>query len=343
MPFSHRLKWHEGISSTADEMTGVSLFSKIAILGLGRMAKGLAIDLGLQGIQVYMIDLKPRREKERRQREKDLKEECESVVGLLGRESCSYPFPIYLDTLSGEAYDLVFEGLPEEIQTKRIAFSQLAKETLICSMTSTFTVGELASGIDPSLSVCVTHFMNPPYLIPFLEVVPHPKMAPLRERQLFKFLRQVGHMPIRCKSSPGFVISRLQLCLMNEAVRLMQEGVASPEDIDKAIKYGWGYRFPVMGVLEFIDVGGLEILFHAGRSVSDELNRPDLRCPDLIQTKFREGAIGTKALRGIFEYKNHEEVRRADINRLKKQVRLKNLLDSIHEEEGEWEKEEEQS
>jgi 3-hydroxybutyryl-CoA dehydrogenase len=123
---------------------------------------------------------------------------------------------------------------------------------------------------------------------------------------------------------------------MNEAVRLVEEGVALPEDIDKAIKYGWGYRFPVMGILEFIDVGGLEILYHASRSVSQELNRPDLESPKLIEDRFNEGSIGTKTLKGIFNYESHEQVAQDDRARLKKQIRLKTLLDEIHREDGDW-------
>ena len=123
---------------------------------------------------------------------------------------------------------------------------------------------------------------------------------------------------------------------MNEAVRLIEEGVAAPEDIDNAIKYGWGYRFPVMGILEFIDVGGLEILYHAGQSVSRELDRPDLKCPSLIEERFNKGSIGTKTLKGIFTYENHEQVAEDDRARLKKQIRLKALLDEIHNEDGAW-------
>jgi 3-hydroxybutyryl-CoA dehydrogenase len=315
-------------------------FERIGILGMGRMAMGLAIDLALQGIHIDMIDLKPRSDGQRRQYEKTLKDECKAVAGRLDRSMGSFPLPIYMDRARDDIYDLIFEGLPEEIPIKQQAFSRLkgviGPETLIGSMTSTFTVEEMTKGLDPPLNILVTHFMNPPYLIPFLEVVPHPTMSQDWVDRLFAFLRSAGHMPILCKSSPGFVISRLQLCLMNEAVRIMAEGVASPEDIDKAITYGWGYRFPVMGILKFIDVGGLEILYHAGRSVSQELGRPDLACPPWIEDRFREGAIGTKALKGIFAYESHEAVREEDLDRLQKQIRLKRLLDSIHEKEGAW-------
>jgi len=321
-------------------MTPRSLFSKVGILGMGRMAIGLAIDLALKGIRVDMIDLKERSLDERSLYKRNLEKECKAVIRLFGKVNKPFPFPAYLDGPSGNRYDLIFEGLPEDIQVKQVAFSALketiGKETLVCSMTSTFTVEELAKEIHPPLNILVTHFMNPPYLIPFLEVVPFPQMDPVKLDQLFTFLRTVGHMPIRCKSSPGFVISRLQLCLMNEAVRIMEEGVASPEDIDRAIQYGWGYRFPVMGILEFIDVGGLEILYHASRSVSEGLNRPDLVCPKLIEDRFRQGAIGTKALRGIFQYESNEQSKKTDLRRLEKQVKVKTLLDVIHHKEGAW-------
>jgi 3-hydroxybutyryl-CoA dehydrogenase len=321
-------------------MASTILFKKIGILGMGRMSMGLAIDLALKGREIDMIDLKARPAHQRRQYEIGLREECEKVLKLLNRDIESFQFPAYLTEPPAGIYDLIFEGLPEEIPLKHAAFAKLgesvANETLICSMTSTFTVEELSRDIDPPLNLIVTHFMNPPYLLPFLEVVTHPAVRQGQVAKLFTFLRSVGHMPIICKSSPGFVISRLQLGVMNEAVRLMEEGVASPKDIDKAIKFGWGYRFPVMGILEFIDVGGLEILYHAGRSVSKALNRPDLACPKLIEERFNEGAVGTKTLQGIFNYQSHEQVAEEDRARLEKQIRLKTLLDEIHREDGAW-------
>ena len=321
-------------------MASKIVFKKIGILGMGRMSIGLAIDLALKGLKIDMIDLKARPADLRKQYEIGLRQECEKVVRLLNREIESFQFPAYLDKPAAGVYDLIFEGLPEKIPLKHDAFAKMSEsigqETLTCSMTSTFTVEELSENIDPPLSIIVTHFMNPPYLLPFLEVVPHPRVKQGGVDKLLTFFKSVGHMPIICKSSPGFVISRLQLCVMNEAVRLMEEGVASPEDIDKAIKYGWGYRFPVMGILEFIDVGGLEILYHASRSVSKELNRPDLECPKLIADKFNEGSIGTKTLKGIFNYESQEQVAEDDRARLKKQIRVKALLDGIHREDDAW-------
>ena len=321
-------------------MAAEILFKRIGILGMGRMSLGLAIDLALQGREIDMIDLKARPAAQRDLYRIRLREECDKVIKLFGSDAEAFQFPAYLAEPSTGIYDLIFEGLPEEIPLKHAAFAKLGEsvgpETLICSMTSTFTIEDLSKGLDPPLNILVTHFMNPPYLLPFLEVVTHPAVHQEMVAKLFSFLRSAGHMPIACKSSPGFVISRLQLGVMNEAVRLLEEGVASADDIDKAIKFGWGYRFPVMGILEFIDVGGLEILYHAGRSVSGELNRPDLACPNLIEERFNEGSFGTKTLRGIFNYESHDQVAKDDRARIRKQIRLKTLLDEINREDGAW-------
>lgn len=310
------------------------LFQRIGILGIGRMSVGLAIDLGLKGLKVDMIDLKNRTASEKSDNEKGLNNECEAVARLFGRDWDPSYYPAYITTPPRTPYELIFEGLPEEMPIKQQAFMQMRDatdpETLICSMTSTFTVEELAEGMGVPTNIMVTHFMNPPYLIPFLEVVPHPMSSTESVEKLQAFLRIIGHMPSICQSSPGFIISRLQIALMNEAVRIMQEGVASPTDIDNAVKFGWGYRFPLMGILEFIDVGGLEILYHASHFVSKKLNRPDLVCPSFIEERYRDGAVGIKALKGIFEYKNDNQVKKNDQERLKKQVRLKAFLDQIH-------------
>jgi 3-hydroxybutyryl-CoA dehydrogenase len=309
-------------------------FDPVAILGIGRMAVGLAIDLALNGCPVDIIDIKPRSSTERHQKTENLQSEFTTAVRLLGRNIEELPVPHYCgDDVPDKKYHYVFEALPEEIPIKQSAYqsmgSTIVNATALCSMTSALTVSELTDGIEVAADLVVTHFMNPPWLIPFLEVVTPPLMPADNVDRLFTFLKRIGHMPIRCKSSPGFVISRLQLGLMNEAVKLMEEGIASPQDIDKAITHGWGYRFPVIGILEFIDVGGLDILYHASQSVARELGRPDLTPPDLVKTRYDQGAYGTKTLRGLFDYGDGADLPQKDAKRLRRQVRLKSLLDSF--------------
>lgn len=310
----------------------------VAILGIGRMATGLAVDMALNGCPADVIDIKPRSAADRQARAAALQDEFLSAVKILGRDPVGAPAPVYCgDQIPDKNYLYVFEALPEEIPIKQAAYAAMgdtiADATALCSLTSTFTAEDLSRGMAVSTPVVVTHFMNPPWLIPFLEVVTPDTMTESNVDALFDFLRHTGHVPIRCKSSPGFVISRLQVALMNEAVRIMEEGVASPKDIDKAITHGWGYRFPVMGILEFIDVGGLDILHHGGRSVAAALNRPDLNSPALVAEKYAQGAFGTKTLRGLFDYGDGVALAQREATRLDRQVRLKALLDQFQAEE----------
>jgi len=310
----------------------------VAILGIGRMATGLAVDLALNGCSVDVIDIKSRSETEQRDKAVGLLDELTRAAQQLGRDLTDLPPPVYCTAaVPGKNYAYLFEALPEEIAVKQAAYAAMGKTiagaTALCSMTSTFTVEELTAGIELPADMVVTHFMNPPWLVPFLEVVTPDEMNDNNVDALFGFLRDTGHAPIRCKSSPGFVISRLQVALMNEAVRIMEEGVASPEDIDKAITHGWGYRFPIMGILEFIDAGGLDILHHAGHSVAEALNRPDLKSPALVGQKYAEGAYGTKTLKGLFDYGDGSQLAAREATRLDRQVRLKALLDQFQAEE----------
>lgn len=310
----------------------------VAVLGIGRMATGLAVDMALNGCPVDVIDIKPRSAAERHTKAAALHDEFLSAARILRRDPAGVPAPVYCGgQIPDKCYLYVFEALPEEISIKQAAYAAMgdtiAGATALCSLTSTFTAEELSRGMAVSTPMVVTHFMNPPWLIPFLEVVVPDTMAESNVAALFGFLRDTGHTPIRCKSSPGFVISRLQVALMNEAVRIMEEGVAAPGDIDKAITHGWGYRFPVMGILEFIDVGGLDILHHGGRSVATALNRPDLNSPALVAEKYAQGAFGTKTLRGLFDYGDGVELAQREAVRLDRQVRLKALLDQFQAEE----------
>src|SRR5690606_16660819 len=101
-----------------------------------------------------------------------------------------------------------------------------------------------------------------------------------------------GKIPIVCKASPGYIVPRIQALAMNEAARLVEEGVASPEDIDKAVKYGFGLRFGVLGLLEFIDWGGGDILFYASNYLAGAFNDKRFAPPAVISDNMREDRIG---------------------------------------------------
>jgi 3-hydroxybutyryl-CoA dehydrogenase len=109
-------------------------------------------------------------------------------------------------------------------------------------------------------------------------------------------------MPVVCAATPGFIVPRIQALAMNEAARMVEEGVASAEDIDKAIRYGFGFRYAVMGLLEFIDWGGGDILYYASRYLEGALGSDRYRAPDVIEHNMRDGRIGLRTGAGFLDY-----------------------------------------
>ena len=109
-------------------------------------------------------------------------------------------------------------------------------------------------------------------------------------------------MPVVCAARPGYIVPRIQALAMNEAARMVEEGVASADDIDKAIKYGFGVRFATLGMLEFIDYGGGDILYYASRYLSRRWQASATRRPRSWSATWREGRIGLKTGQGFLDY-----------------------------------------
>ena len=129
-------------------------------------------------------------------------------------------------------------------------------------------------------------------------------------------------MPVVCAARPGYIVPRIQALAMNEAARMVEEGVASAEDIDKAIKYGFGVRFATLGMLEFIDYGGGDILYYASRYLTQALGDERYAAPDIVERNMREGNIGLKTGKGFLDFSNRDvELYRAG--------RLKALVDML--------------
>ena len=105
-----------------------------------------------------------------------------------------------------------------------------------------------------------------------------------------------------CTATPGFIVPRIQALAMNEAARMVEDGVASAEDIDKAIRYGFGFRFAVLGLLEFIDWGGGDILYYASRYLEGALGSERYRAPEVISRNMRDGRIGLRTGAGFRDY-----------------------------------------
>jgi 3-hydroxybutyryl-CoA dehydrogenase len=117
-------------------------------------------------------------------------------------------------------------------------------------------------------------------------------------------LEGIGKVPVVCAPRPGYIVPRIQALAMNEAARMVEEGVATAEEVDKAIRYGFGFRFAVLGMLEFIDWGGGDILYYASRYLTAALGSDRYAAPAIVERNMKEGRIGLGTRQGFLDYTN---------------------------------------
>ena len=148
------------------------------------------------------------------------------------------------------------------------------------------------------------HWLNPAYVIPLVELSVHAGTSSTVRQRLSALLKGIGKVTVECGPAPGYIVPRLQALIMNEAARMIEEGVATAEDIDRATRYGLGLRFAAMGVVEFIDFGGNDILYHASRYLSRTLDAGRYTAPAIVDTMMAEGRNGLKSGQGFYNYRD---------------------------------------
>jgi 3-hydroxybutyryl-CoA dehydrogenase len=207
-------------------------------------------------------------------------------------------------TLSG--CELVFEAVPETLAAKRDAFEWIsahaAPTAIVASTTSTLNVDELAGLVTRPERFLNAHWLNPAHLMPLVEIAVGRATAPETTQRMRAALTAMGKVPVVCSASPGYIVPRIQALAMNEAARLVEEGVASAEDVDTAVRTGFGLRYAVLGLLEFIDWGGNDILYYASGHLSRTVDAERYRVPAIVEQNMREGRNGVREGSGFYQY-----------------------------------------
>src|SRR5450755_4685937 len=158
------------------------------------------------------------------------------------------------------------------------------------------------------------HWLNPAYLIPVVELSWHSGTSPAVLERAKALMEAIGKVPVVCGPTSGYIVPRLQALVMNEAARMVEEGAASAEEIDKATRYGLGLRFAALGVVEFIDFGGADILHHASREMAASIDANRYRVPAIVERMVAEGKLGLKTGSGFYDYAGRDlEAYRADV------------------------------
>jgi 3-hydroxybutyryl-CoA dehydrogenase len=290
----------------------------IACLGAGRMGRGIAVAFAYAGHKVTMIDVKTRSAEQFAKLEADALDEVRRTLASLARFGLMKDWEAdalmaRVNVVSAERStaalaeaDLVFEGVPEVVALKREVLAKASKsvapDIIIASTTSTILVDDLSDAVERPERFLNVHWLNPAYLIPLVEISPGKATDPAAIAQIKELLEGIGKVPVVCAATPGFIVPRIQALAMNEAARMVGEGVASAEEIDKAIRYGFGFRYAVLGLLEFIDWGGGDILYYASRYLEGALGSERYRAPEVISRNMEEGRIGLRTGAGFLDY-----------------------------------------
>jgi 3-hydroxybutyryl-CoA dehydrogenase len=290
----------------------------VACLGAGRMGRGIAVAFAYAGHAVTMIDVKARSADQFVTLEAEALGEVRKTLASLARFGLLsdgdadavialvsvVPAQNMAASLTGAG--IVFEGVPELVDLKREVLAAASKcvgpEVIIASTTSTILVDDISGSVERPQRFLNVHWLNPAYLIPLVEISPGAATDPAVIAKVKTLLEGIGKVPVVCAATPGFIVPRIQALAMNEAARMVEEGVASAEDIDKAIRYGFGFRYAVLGLLEFIDWGGGDILYYASRYLEGALGSDRYRAPEVISRNMRDGRIGMRTGAGFLDY-----------------------------------------
>ncbi|MEJ2482755.1 MAG: 3-hydroxyacyl-CoA dehydrogenase family protein [Gemmatimonadota bacterium] len=278
----------------------------VAVLGAGTMGHGIAQVCAAAGHETRLFDIEPEalaraigRISANLERGVELgKVEADEKRAALSRLRGSSDFD---DAVSG--VDLVIEAAPERLELKQTiltrASEKIAPDALLASNTSSLSITALAGPLSGPERVVGLHFFNPVHIMSLVEIVRGDRTSERVVERARSFVHDLGKQPIVVRDSPGFASSRLGVALGLEAIRMLEENVASVEDIDRAMELG--YRHP-MGPLRLTDLVGLDVRLEIARHLERELGGERFRPPRLLERMVEEGKLGKKSGVGFYRW-----------------------------------------
>ena len=204
----------------------------------------------------------------------------------------------------------VIEAAPEDLILKMNIFEELdrycPRKAILASNTSTLPLSEIGKKVQNKGRLVVTHWFNPPYIIPTVEVV----RGKTTSQEVFeissRLMGRIGKRPVKIlKDIPGFLINRIQTAMSREILSLIEQGVAEPEDIDVAVKGSFGLRLAVVGPLATMDMGGLDVLYKGMKYLYPFLDK-STDVQKILEEKIERGEFGLKTGKGFFKYQQEE-------------------------------------
>ena len=287
-------------------MTSENRFQKVAVLGAGTMGAGIAQVCAQAGSTVVLCDISDElvasgRERIRAflqkgvDRGKTTEEQRDATLARIATATDR--------AAACRDVDLVVEAVPERLDLKNSIFRELGElvspACVLASNTSSLSLAKVFDGVAGSERCIGWHFFNPVPLMKLLELVRTEATSEGTIAASQAYASLLGKEPILVKDSPGFASSRLGVCLGLEAIRMLESGVASAEDIDKAMVLGYGHP---MGPLKLTDLVGLDVRLAIADYLKDELGLAGFAAPELMRRMVAEGKLGKKSGRGFYTW-----------------------------------------
>ena len=289
-------------------MRDMSTPEQITVVGAGLMGHGLAQIFAVHGHKVLLVDVNEdllNSAKDRiRANLKNMHQQGVEFGPLEEIIENVYPTPDLGTACEGSAF--IFEAVFEDLELKQQLFADLdslcPSNIILCSNTSVISITEIAEKAVHRERIVGTHFWNPPYLIPLVEVVRAEESADWCISKTYDLLVRVGKHPVHVhKDVPGFVGNRLQHALWREAFAIIDEGICDPATVDEVIRNGFGLRLPILGPVETADMIGLDLTLAIHNYILKYINA-DPTPSTTLQAKVETGELGFKSGSGFLEW-----------------------------------------
>jgi 3-hydroxybutyryl-CoA dehydrogenase len=290
----NRRMWHKTMTNRTVQ--------EIAIVGLGTMGCGIAECALLHGFRTRVVDmsLDDTAAGIERIRSRVARQVKAGLVGteLLAAVDTIYPGKSVEETCDG--VDLIIEAVPEDWTVKSTVLRAISagQPGIIATNTSSFPIERLEENVADTGAFLGAHFFNPAEWIPGVEVIPGPHTRPEVIEQVFEVLKRLEKAPALVRSSPGFLANRLQLALFLECLRCVEEGLATPDDVDTVVSSTFGFRLPAFGPFAVADMAGLDV-YASILDLLEEHFGERFSGPSTLRALVADGAYGVKSGRGF--------------------------------------------
>ena len=287
----------------------MSNFKHISVAGAGTMGASLAQTFALFGYDVKVFDIYETA-LEKAKRLVDLNQETwikQGIVTQTQSDDLKKKIVYTNDLQALKNSDFLIEAILENLDIKHKFWKEVSAlvrpDAILCSNTSGLSITAIAEAVEHPERFAGMHWMNPPHIIPLIEVIQAKLTSDETIQVVYDFALELKKKPVKVKDAPSFVLNRIQQAILREALYIVQEGIATPEGVDDVMKYALGFRYAAFGPFEICDLGGLDIHNNISKYTFPDLC--DAKEPfGLIKNCVDNNNLGVKTGKGFYDYSN---------------------------------------